>query len=70
MNRADFVAHGVTNQLVSSVVHDKDLIDTELLAGWYRERLMRAALESDALCPQVAPHLYAPIRHVNSVIST
>lgn len=70
MNGADSVAHGKSDQLVSRVIHDKDLIDAELLAGRYgaHDVLVWTALEFNALRPQVAPRVHAPVRHVDGVV--
>lgn len=70
VNGADLVAHGESDQLVSLVVHDKDLIDAELLARWYgaQDLLMWTALKFNALCPQVAPRVNAPVGHVDGVV--
>lgn len=67
---ADLVAHGEADQLVAGVVHDEDLVDAELLARRHsaQDLLVRAALELDALRPQVAVRANATVGHANGVI--
>lgn len=53
----DLVAHGEPDEIITSVVHDKDLVHAEHLSGFHvSERLaMLAALEGDGLTPLERP---------------
>lgn len=66
----DLVAHGKPDELIISVVHDKDLVHAEHLGGFRVScrHVMLAAREADGLTPLMRPGVSGAIGQAHDVV--
>ena len=66
----DLVAHGVADELIGGVIHDKDLVHVEHLGGFHGPEglVVLAALEADGLAPLVRPGLGRALGKADHVV--